>query len=293
MIVVLKPDASQSEVDSLVSHLEQQKLHARVVLGAERSVVAVIGNIPGDMRHLLEMPGVADCIRISRPYKLASRESRRDATTVRVGDMVIGGPQVVVMAGPCAVESRERYLEAAAACHRAGASILRGGAFKPRTSPYTFQGLGEEGLKIMAEAREKFGMPIVTEIVSPVHADLFAKYVDIVQIGARNMQNFELLKTVAEINKPVLLKRGIAATIEELLMAAEYLLSGGCEQVMLCERGIRTYESATRNTLDLSAIPVLRALSHLPIVVDPSHGTGNRQYVLPMALAAVAAGADG
>lgn len=293
MIVVLKPDATESEIEQIVSHLESRQLKTRLVTGAERSVVAVIGNITSDVRSVEDLPGVAECIRISRPYKLASREGRPDTTRVTLGDIVIGGSQVVVMAGPCSVEGREKYLEAADACHRAGATILRGGAFKPRTSPYTFQGLGEEGLKIMAEARARTGMPIVTEIVSPVHAELFARYVDIVQIGARNMQNFELLKAVGELHKPVLLKRGLSATIEELLMAAEYLLAGGTEQVILCERGIRTYENATRNTLDLSAIPVLRHLSHLPVVVDPSHGTGNRAYVQPMALAAIAAGADG
>ncbi|MHB2020093.1 MAG: 3-deoxy-7-phosphoheptulonate synthase [Candidatus Xenobia bacterium] len=295
MIVVLRPDATPAQIDSIKQRLEEKRLETRVVMGTERSVIAVIGKIGLDVRELEEWPGVAECVRISRPYKLASREAHAEPTTIAVGpDIVIGGPQLVVMAGPCAVESREVYLTAARACKAAGATILRGGAFKPRTSPYAFQGLGEDGLKIMAEARAETGLPIVSEIVSPAHVDMFMRYVDIIQIGARNMQNFELLKAVAGVDKPVLLKRGLSATIEELLMAAEYIMSKGINQnVILCERGIRTYESSTRNTLDLSAVPVLRTLTHLPVVVDPSHGTGHRGYVLPMALAGIAAGADG
>jgi 3-deoxy-7-phosphoheptulonate synthase len=304
MIIVLKPEATEQQTADIVARLDEKKLESRVVKGAERSVIAVIGNIGAeDPTEFQDMPGVAECTRISRPYKLASRESRPDYSTVTlpaiegrtgtVGDVVIGGPEVVVMAGPCSVESREQLLEAARECVAAGATILRGGAFKPRTSPYAFQGLGEEGLKILAEARAEHGIPIVTELVSHAHVEVVAKYADIVQIGARNMQNFELLKAVSEIDRPILLKRGIAATIDEMLMAAEYILAGGNQKVILCERGIRTYEQSTRNTLDLSAIPVLRHLTHLPIIVDPSHGTGNRSYAPPMALAAVAAGADG
>lgn len=293
MIVVMKPSATEAQIDAVVARLADRHLETRVLRGAERPVIAVIGKVSLDPREFETLPGVAECTRISRPYKLASREWKPEPTVVNVGGYAIGGPQLVVMAGPCSVESREQLLEAAAGCHAAGAHILRGGAFKPRTSPYAFQGKGEEGLQLLAEARALHGMPVVTEVVTAEHVPLVAKYSDIVQIGARNMQNFELLKAVSEIDRPVLLKRGISATIEELLMAAEYILSGGNPHVMLCERGIRTYETATRNTLDLSAVPVLRALTHLPVIVDPSHGTGHRPYVAPMAMAAVAAGADG
>jgi 3-deoxy-7-phosphoheptulonate synthase len=293
VIVVMKPGATDAQIEHIVARLAERGLDARILKGAERPVIAVIGKVSVDVREFEDMPGVAECTRISRPYKLASREWKVEPTVVRVGEYAIGGPQLLVMAGPCSVENRGQLMEAAEKCREAGAHILRGGAFKPRTSPYAFQGLGEEGLALLAEAREKFGMPVVTEVVAPAHAPIVARYSDILQIGARNMQNFELLKAVSEVDKPVLLKRGISATIEELLMAAEYVLSGGNANVILCERGIRTYETATRNTLDLSAIPVLRALTHLPVIVDPSHGTGHRIYVAPMALAAVAAGADG
>lgn len=293
MIIVLKPDASEQQVQWIQEKLQRQGLQTRLVVGSERSVLAVIGQVRPDAREVAMLPGVSQVIRVSRPYKLASREAHPEATVVQVGRVAVGGPQVVVMAGPCSVESRPGLLEVAQRVREAGASILRGGAFKPRTSPYSFQGLGEEGLRILAEAREKFGLPVVTEVVSPSHVDLVAEHADLLQIGARNMQNFELLKAVAQTGKPVLLKRGLAATIEEFLMAAEYILAGGRSGVILCERGIRTFEPSTRHTLDLSSIPVIRELSHLPIIVDPSHGTGHRSYVPAMALAAVAAGADG
>lgn len=293
MIVIMKPHATDAQVALVVEKLEAYGLDVRLLKGTERPVVAVIGKMPVDPQSFEELPGVAECRRISRPYKLASREWKAESTVVRVGDHAFGGPQLVVVAGPCAVESREQILETARQCRAAGAHILRGGAFKPRTSPYAFQGLGEAGLKLLAEARERYGMPVITEVVAPEHAPLVARYADVLQVGARNMQNFELLKAVARVDKPVLLKRGLSASLEELLMAAEYVLSGGNPNVILCERGIRTYETATRNTLDLSAVPVLRGLTHLPVVVDPSHGTGHRAYVAPMAAAAVAAGADG
>lgn len=293
MIVIMKPSATDAQLAAVVSSLEAYGLDVRVLKGTERPVIAVIGKVPVDVRSFEDMAGVAECRRISRAYKLASREWKPDATVVRVGDYAIGGPQLVVIAGPCAVESREQLLEAARACRAAGAHLLRGGAFKPRTSPYAFQGLGEEGLKLLAEARARYDMPVVTEVVTPEHAPMVARYADVIQIGARNMQNFELLKAVARTDRPVLLKRGVSASIEELLMAAEYILSGGNPNVILCERGIRTYETATRNTLDLSAVPVLRALTHLPVIIDPSHGTGHRAYVPPMATAAIAVGADG
>ncbi len=295
MIVVLRQDATEEQIALIEENLTSKGLETRSISGAERSVVAVIGKELPDPREIGLLPGVAEVIRVSKPYKLASREAGSETSRIPLGrGVVIGGSQVVVMAGPCSVEGREKFLEVAGQIFATGATMLRGGAFKPRSSPYSFQGMGEEGLKIMAEARERFDMPIVTEVMSPAQVELVAQYADVLQVGTRNMQNFELLKEIGAYDKPVLLKRGLAATIEELLMSAEYILAGpGNAQVILCERGIRTYESSTRNTLDLSAIPVLRTLTHLPIVADPSHGTGNRNYVPAMALAAVAAGADG
>lgn len=294
MIIVLRPDAQDAQIDFIQTKLEGRGLQTRVIAGAERSVIAVIGTGLPDPREVSFFPGVSEVIRVSRPYKLASREVVPTTSTVQVGNVTIGGNQLVVIAGPCSVESREGLLDAAQKVYESGASMLRAGAFKPRTSPYAFQGMGEEGLKILAEAREQFGLPIVTEVMSIAQVELVGKYADVLQIGARNMQNFDLLKAVGQAGRPVLLKRGLSATIEELLMAAEYILSGDRQaKVILCERGIRTFESSTRNTLDLSAIPVIRSLSHLPVVADPSHGTGNRAYVPAMALAAAAAGADG
>jgi 3-deoxy-7-phosphoheptulonate synthase len=295
MIIVLRPDFQESQLDSLQSLLQRKGLESRLIQGTERQVLAVIGSVPKDIRELEQLPGVSQVIKVGRPFKLASREAGSETTTaVKVGTWEVGGPQLIVMAGPCSVESREGLLDIAGKVKGAGAHILRGGAYKPRSSPYAFQGLGVEGLEILAEARRLHGLPIVTEVVSPAHVEQVAEYTDLFQIGARNMQNFELLKAVAATDKPVLLKRGLAATIEEFLMSAEYVLAGGNGvRVILCERGIRTFEPSTRNTLDLSSIPVIRSLSHLPIIADPSHGTGHRGYVHAMALAAVAAGADG
>jgi 3-deoxy-7-phosphoheptulonate synthase len=252
-----------------------------------------VGQIINDARYFETLPGVSHVIPVSKPYKLVSREMHPRDSIINVGDVAVGGDRIVVIAGPCGVEGRQRTLEIARVVKAHGAVLFRGGAFKPRTSPYSFQGMGEEGLKILAEVREETGMGIVTEMTAPAQADLMMKYVDVVQVGARNMQSFELLKTVGRLNKPVLLKRGISATIEEWLMAAEYILSEGNEKVILCERGIRTFETYTRNTLDLTAIPVVKKLSHLPVIVDPSHATGLREKVSPMARAAIAAGADG
>lgn len=296
MIVVLSPDLQPGQLESLQSLLARKGLETKLIQGTERQVLAVIGHTPKDTREIEQLPGVSQVIKVGRPYKLAAREAgmQTETSRVTVGNWEIGGPQLVVMAGPCSVESREGLLDIASQVKAAGAHILRGGAYKPRSSPYAFQGMGLEGLEILAEARKLHGLPIVTEVVSPAHVDQVAAYTDLFQIGARNMQNFELLKAVAATDKPVLLKRGLSATIEEFLMSAEYVLAGGNGvRVILCERGIRTFEPSTRNTLDLSSIPVIRALSHLPIIVDPSHGTGHRNYVASMALAAVAGGADG
>jgi 3-deoxy-7-phosphoheptulonate synthase len=296
MIVVLKSDAVPEQVSWIEDKLRARGLEIHSIAGEERKVLAVVGTSLPDPREVELFPGVAEVMRVSKPYKLASREAVPETSRVQLGPSgpVIGGPQVVVMAGPCSIEGREKFLEIAGLVARSGAGVLRGGAFKPRTSPYAFQGMGEEGLQILREAGKTFGLATVTEVMSPSQIELVNTYADVLQIGARNMQNFELLKELGQQDKPVLLKRGLSATIEELLMSAEYILAGpGKAQVILCERGIRTYESSTRNTLDLSAIPVLRALTHLPVVADPSHGTGVRTYVSAMALAALAAGADG
>jgi len=295
MIIVLKPGVSDDELREIEESVRRAGASPVLVEGKERSVVAVIGaaKVP-DTRQFELLAGVSQVLRVGKPYKLASREVKPEDTVVRVGDVAIGGEQVVVMAGPCSVENRKMLLESAQRLSAMGVTVLRGGAFKPRTSPYAFQGLGEEGLKILSEARELTGMKIVTEVMSPDKVGLVARHADILQVGARNMQNFDLLKECAEVQKPVLLKRGMSATVEEWLQAAEYILSTGKNRdVILCERGIRTYETSTRNTIDLNAVPVLHEKTHLPVVVDPSHGTGVRAYVEPMALAAIAAGADG
>lgn len=295
MIVVLKPGSGEAEVEEVVRRLEALGFGAHVSRGAQRTVVGAIGADEAILAEsgLEALPFVEKLVPILQPFKLVSREFRAEGTVVRVGDVAIGGEEVVVIAGPCAVESREQLMETAEAVARAGARLLRGGAFKPRTSPYAFQGLEEEGLRLLAEARERFGLPVVTEVMSPEQVPLVAEYADVLQVGARNMQNFYLLRAVGRTGKPVLLKRGLSATIKEWLMAAEYVLSEGNYQVILCERGIRTFETETRNTLDLNAVPVVKQLTHLPIVVDPSHGTGRWNLVTPMARAAVAAGADG
>ena len=293
MIIVLERDIRPADKQALVAFLENKGFRLREIQGEQETVLGAVGIVPIDVRQVELLPGVARVIPITQPFKLASREFRKEDTSIPVGPVKVGGPRIVVIAGPCAVESREHILEVARIVRDSGAVMLRGGAYKPRTSPYAFQGLGEEGLGFLKAAGEATGLPVVSEIVSPEHADMFRELVDVLQIGARNMQNFELLKRVGALGKPVLLKRGPAATIQDLLMSAEYLLAHGTEAVMLCERGIRTFETYTRNTMDLSAIPVVKKLSHLPILVDPSHGTGIREWVLPMALASVAAGADG
>lgn len=293
MLIVLKPGVGQQEKDQVRTVLKQEGCLVREMVTGDEIVLAAVGRVSRDLRFFQQLPGVAKVVPISRPYKLVSRELHPEDTVVRVGDVEVGGPRIVVFAGPCAVESREQAMTIARQVKSAGAVLFRGGAFKPRSSPYSFQGLGEEGLKILAEVREETGLRIVTEMTSPGQADMMMKYVDAVQIGARNMQNFELLRSAGRIGKPVLLKRGLSATMEEWLMSAEYVLSEGNDQVILCERGIRTFERYTRNTLDLSAIPILKKLTHLPIIIDPSHATGIREKVSPMARAAIAAGADG
>ncbi|RPJ08558.1 MAG: 3-deoxy-7-phosphoheptulonate synthase [Spirochaetaceae bacterium] len=293
MIIVLEHDINPSLKEEIRTFLTGRGYTIKEIIGEEETIFGAVGMASVDPLEVEIMPGVKRVIPISSPYKLASREFRHEDTVITVGPVKIGGSRVTVIAGPCAVESRTQIMEIAEILKNSGAVILRGGAYKPRTSPYAFQGLGEEGLKYLKEAGASQGMPVVSEIVSTEHSEMMKDYVDIFQIGARNMQNFELLKKVGAIGKPVLLKRGLAATIQELLMSAEYLLAHGADNVMLCERGIRTFETATRNTLDISAIPVVKKLSHLPILVDPSHATGIREKVPPMALAAVAAGAHG
>ena len=288
MILVLSKSITREERDRLDEELRSENCILREIQGVEETIIGVVGKVKKDIRYYETVPGVAKVIPITKPYKLVSRELHPQDSVVYVGDVAIGGDRLVIIAGPCGVEDRIRTLDIARSVRSCGAVLFRGGAFKPRTSPYSFQGLGEEGLKILAEVRKETGMGIVTEMVSPNQADLIMKYVDVVQVGARNMQNFELLKCVGRTGKPVLLKRGLSATIEEWLMAAEYILSEGNEQVVLCERGIRTFETYTRNTLDLIAVPVVKKLTHLPVIVDPSHATGLRDKVSPMARAAIA-----
>ena len=293
MILVLGKGTTKEEVERLKEILRSEGHMVKEIGGVEERVLGIVGTMYRETAYYESLPGVEKAVPISKPYKLVSRELHPAASIIKVGDVAIGGDRLVVIAGPCGVEGRERTLDIARAVRKHGAVLFRGGAFKPRTSPYAFQGMGEEGLKILREVREETGLGIVSEITSPSQADLMMKYVDIVQIGARNMQNFELLKSVGRIGKPVLLKRGLSATIEEWLMSAEYILSEGNDQVIMCERGIRTFERYTRNTLDLTAVPVIKKLTHLPIIVDPSHATGIREKVSPMARAAIAAGADG
>lgn len=294
MIVVMKTDATEQQLDAVLAKVRQLGFKPHLSKGEQKTIVGVVGNGKVvDQSVFTMLDGVDNVVRIMKPYKLAGREFKKESTVVDVGGVKIGGDVVVVMAGPCAVENREQTLAAADAVAEAGARILRGGAFKPRTSPYSFQGLGEEGLQILSAAREKTGLPVVTEVTSPTVVELVAAYADILQVGARNMQNFALLEAVGRAGKAVLLKRGMMSTIEELLMSAEYILSSGNPNVILCERGIRTFETQTRNTLDISAVPVIKNLSHLPVIVDPSHATGRRSLIEPMSKAAIAAGADG
>ncbi|RLF31643.1 MAG: 3-deoxy-7-phosphoheptulonate synthase, partial [Thermoplasmata archaeon] len=276
MIIVMKKGAEQKEIDDVTRWIESVGYRAHLSEGVERTIIGAVGDERGKvfLKSAEMMPGVEKVVPILQPYKLASRESREGDTIINVGNVAIGGPKFVVIAGPCAVETEEQLMESAYVVKKAGASMLRGGAFKPRTSPYSFQGLGEEGLKILARAREKTGLPVVTEVMSASDVELVESYVDVLQVGARNTQNFALLKGVGHSKKPVLLKRGMMTTIEELLMSAEYILASGNDRVMLCERGIRSFETATRNTLDLSAVPVLKEKTHLPVIVDPSHAVG-------------------
>ncbi len=295
-IIVLRPDVTDEQIEKIVKKLELKGLKPHISKGTERTIIGVIGDtskITEDEENAIKaIPYVEEVVRILKPYKLASREFKKVDTIIKVDGLEIGSKRVHVAAGPCAVENRVTLINIAEKIKSAGATFLRGGAFKPRTSPYSFQGLGVEGLKYLAEAKEKTGLPVISEIMDPRDIDVMIDYVDILQIGTRNMQNFKLLMEAGSVDKPVLLKRGMSATIKELLMAAEYILSRGNEKVILCERGIRTFETATRNTLDLSAVPLLKSLSHLPVAVDPSHGVGKRDLVSPMAVAAVAAGAD-
>ncbi len=295
MLVVMQHGATQAEVRRVVDTIEELGYQARPMPGAQRTAVGLVGNDGRvDASRLAALPGVKEIIHVTQPYKQVSREWKNEPTIVRLpGGLEIGGEAVVVMAGPCSVESEDQILESARLVRDAGASILRGGAFKPRSSPYTFQGLGLEGLKLLAKARDETGLLVVTEAMDSEGVDLVAEYADIIQIGARNMQNFSLLKHAGRAGKPVLLKRGPAATITELLLSAEYLLAEGNHDVILCERGIRGFDTATRNVFDLTTVPLVHELSHLPIIADPSHGTGRRDKVIPMARAAVAAGADG
>jgi 3-deoxy-7-phosphoheptulonate synthase len=294
MVIILEKDIDEKKIDAIIEKIKGQGLSIHRSAGVDHTILGVIGNASKlDIRDIQLLPGVADAYRISAPYKLVSREFKHDDTIIKINDVVIGGKEAVIIAGPCSIESRDQTFTIAESVSKAGAKILRGGAFKPRTSPYAFQGMGEDGLKIMREAADKFGMLVITEVMEREQIELVSKYADILQVGARNMQNFTFMRALGKAKKPIFLKRGIAATIEEWLMSAEYLMSEGNNSVILCERGIRTFETYTRNTFDISAIPIVHKLSHLPVFGDPSHGTGLRDKVLPMARAAIAAGADG
>ncbi|MBW8004423.1 MAG: 3-deoxy-7-phosphoheptulonate synthase [candidate division NC10 bacterium] len=294
MIIVMRSSATQADIDQVVERISQHGLKPHISTGVERTIIGAIGderilrNVP-----FQALPGVEEVLPILKPFKLASRDFKTEPSVVEVNGVAVGGKRLAVIAGPCSVEGRQMLLDTAGEVKKWGGTLLRGGAFKPRTSPYSFQGLGEEALRYLAEAREITGLPVVTELMDPRDADLVMKYADLVQIGARNMQNFRLLKEVGVYRKPVLLKRGMSSTITELLMSAEYIMSEGNYNIILCERGIRTFEEYTRNTLDLSAVPSLKQLSHLPVIVDPSHAAGRWDLVSPLALGAIAAGADG
>ncbi|HKZ00712.1 MAG TPA: 3-deoxy-7-phosphoheptulonate synthase [Pyrinomonadaceae bacterium] len=294
MLIVMKADATEGQVEAVVRIIEERGYKAHPMPGATRTAIGITGNQgPVDPSHFENLPGVAEAIRVSKPYKLITLDLRPEKTIVRVGDAAIGGDELAIIAGPCAIESRSQAFAIAEAVRRSGARFFRGGAFKPRTSPYAFQGLGEEGLKILAEIREAYGLKIVTEALDEAGVDLVERYGDMIQIGARNMQNFSLLRRAGKARLPVLLKRGLSATLDEWLLAAEYVMSEGNYQIVLCERGIRTFAQHTRNTLDLAALPAVRRISHLPVIVDPSHGTGKNYMVTPLARAGVAVGADG
>lgn len=293
MIVVMKIGATESEIRNVVDSIKQAGCDANLDRGVERTVIGVrTGRHDLSPEMFIRLPGVQDAVRIRKPFKLASTEFHPTPTIFTVGGVTIGDGSCVVMAGPCSIESEEQIMTAAAGVKKSGAKILRGGAFKPRSSPYAFQGMGEEGLRLLSTAGKEHGLPVVTEVMDPRSVELVGRYADIFQVGARNMQNYDLLRELAGIRKPVLLKRGLSATIEEMLLSAEYLLAGGADKIILCERGIRTYETATRNTLDISLVPVVQSLSHLPVAVDPSHACGVAAFVPPLALSALAAGAD-
>jgi 3-deoxy-7-phosphoheptulonate synthase len=294
MLIVMSPEATEAQVEEVLQVIRSLGYKPHPMPGATRTAIGITGN-PGaiDPGHFENLPGVAEAIRVSKPYKLVGRDLKHEDTVIRLGDAEVGGLQPAIIAGPCAVESHQQTMEIAEIVAASGAQFFRGGAFKPRTSPYSFQGLGIEGLKILAEVRERFGLKIVTEVLDTETANVVEEYADVLQIGARNMQNFSLLRRVGQAHKPVMLKRGLAATLEEFLLAAEYIMAEGNYNVILCERGVRTFADHTRNTLDLSIVPAVQHRSHLPIIVDPSHGTGKRHKVTPMARAAIAAGADG
>jgi len=294
MLVVMENDATEAAIQEVIQEIRALGYQGIPIPGAQRTAVCIVGNTgPVDDSRLLVLAGVKETIRVTKPYKLVSRETHPESTIITIGDVKIGGGKPVIMAGPCAVESEDQALTIARLVKRYGARVFRGGAFKPRTSPYSFQGLGEEGLKILERVRKETGLLIITEATDHTNISIVEKYADIIQIGARNMQNYSLLRQAGHVSKPILLKRGFAATIEELLMSAEYIISEGNTQVILCERGIRTFADNTRNTLDLSAIPSIKEVSHLPIVVDPSHAAGLREYVIPLSKGAIAVGADG
>jgi len=295
MVIVMNEHATEDQIEKVIAALTMKGFDAHRSTGATRTVIGVVGSgkEPIDPREFEIQPGVHEVIKISEPYKLAGRVFKPEDTVITLGEVRVGGREVVLMAGPCAVESEKQLDIIASSVARFGARILRGGAFKPRTSPYAFQGLGEEGLTYLRRSADRHGLKVITEVMDTTQVDLVARYADILQVGARNMQNFHMLKELGRIRKPVMLKRGLASTIQEWLLSAEYIMAGGNHQVMLCERGIRTFENYTRNTMDISAIPIIKKLSHLPIVADPSHGTGLRDKVIPMARAALAAGADG
>lgn len=294
MIVVMQPGAEEAQVQAVIERLNELGFDVHRSSGVSQTVLGAIGVKPDfDVRHIQVLDGVAEAYRVTEPYKFASRTWHREDTTFDVNGVIVGGNEVIVMAGPCSVESEEQMDASAAIVAAQGATFLRGGAFKPRSSPYSFQGLGEEGLRIMRDAADRYGLNVITEVMEVAHIPLILEYSDVLQIGARNMQNFSLLKELGKVDKPIFLKRGLSATVEEWLMSAEYVMAHGNPRIILCERGIRTFETYTRNTLDLSAVPVVKKVSHLPIFVDPSHGTGIRNKVTPMARAAVAAGADG
>jgi len=294
MLVIMKNDATQQQIQTVIQYIESLGYRGIPMPGAQRTAICIIGNQgPVEDSHILSLPGVKETLRVTKPYKLVSRETHPQSSVIEIGKVTIGGNEPVVIAGPCAVESEEQALKTALLVKKCGVKIFRGGAFKPRTSPYSFQGLGEQGLKILDKVRQETGLLIITEATDHENIDLVERYADIIQIGARNMQNYSLLRRAGQSHKPILLKRGFAATIEELLMSAEYIMSEGNHRIILCERGIRTFSDNTRNTLDLSAIPSIKELSHLPVIVDPSHAAGKREYVIPLSRGALAVGADG